>query len=145
MTILEYLRSNQSCMERDLKKLTAHYFNWTKDRVFAEAFKLFIAITAHMDKESEVLNEQKSTQNKQLKAALKENERQRNEIEIEIDQLTQMHVYDGGYLSGLESLLRMMINHGKHCEASFYSHALPYQIKTSVTYNANLDDIDRAS
>src|SRR5262249_40437568 len=107
-------------IERRLKQLAAHSYEWSQEKVFEEAVKLFSAITVHLEKKETLLTDSLSALDEELTVTLKEATRHRYEIEAQIESLTQMHVDESNFRKGMESLLRRVINHRKFCEDKFF-------------------------
>lgn len=122
MNIFEYLKADDAHIERRLKQVTAHAFEWPHERVFEESVKVFTAITVHLDKKETLLTRYLSCMDDDLKHAILLATNHRYEIENQIDSLTQMHVDEADFGKSLESLLRRVINHRKFCEDSFYPY-----------------------
>ncbi len=119
MNVFQYLQEDDAKIEDRLVQITEHYEQWTPDRVFEETKKALNSIRIHLEKKESLLaNNLKATDG--IESSITECEQGKQGIFDELDNLTQLHVDEDGFCSGLKTLLSKVAEHHKFCNDIYY-------------------------
>jgi transcriptional regulator with XRE-family HTH domain len=116
--VFEYLKQDGAHIAERLNTTVNQYSEWPRDRFFEETKRTLEAVRGYFSKESLLSNNLKDTQG--TEAIVEEAEKQRGNIQADIENLVMVHVDEPGFDQMLGSIADKMNQHCDFCEEEFF-------------------------
>ncbi len=118
MDVISHLEEDNARISKCLMETAQNYSQWTRDRIFEEAKKIFASIKEHFSKDAILENNLKDSG--PVANLLAEVSKQRKEITSEVEQIVEIHVDEPGFEQALETIAEKFAQYSQYCKEKFY-------------------------